>query len=728
MVPNFQREFEWESSDIRELMRSIFLDYYIGSLLLWKGKKENFKALSCEAILVSEESSRAEHIVLDGQQRLTALYYAFLAPEEALPGTANRRIYYINVDRFMAGDHDEAFHHEWRPTRIRRLLENQEVQFSEHIFPLSVIGDRRTNAALYKWVEAYKDYWQKIAESSGDSQGPDAAMRRNAASHAENADEFYKSMEKIVNNYQIPYIELDQDLEINKICDIFAQINSRGVRLNIFDLLNALLTPKLVYLKDMKRDAESRIEFVDPKKLGVYILQIMSIIRQDYCSPKYLYYLLPGEKKLRRETNRKEILIRDATDFKERWQQAVCALEKAVAMLRHPQEFGAISPKYLPYSSILPVFSALQAYANNCEPEKRLAAKRKIRLWYWASVFTNQYSGAVESTSASDYRAIRRWIEEIEEDSQGPALIREFASNFRSLNLRGEIKPGTSVYNGIFNLLILHPARDWSSGEVPQPGDLDDHHIVPVSWGKDNLKKNLVHTVLNRTPLSAETNRDVIGGKLPNEYLPKLMSKMGEDEVIAILESHFISRRAINILRNDPFDSTHFEEFVAERQRTILDGIESLLVKERLELPVNLRKLDAAVEKIELGLRELIVEKLENNPKLLPSDIKNAAEENIQRAERNNPAMNDDGRYNTLSGILEFCDLRGLQQTIMNKNLSGKFQEILTNKETLQTRFRQLANLRNPLRHSRQVDNVTRKEGEAAISWFGRVLRISDLP
>jgi len=90
--------------------------------------------------------------------------------------------------------------------------------------------------------------------------------------------------------------------------------------------------------------------------------------------------------------------------------------------------------------------------------------------------------------------------------------------------------------------------------------------------------------------------------------------------------------------------------------------------------------------------------------------------------------MNDAGRYNTLSGILEFCDLRGLQQTIMNKNLSGKFQEILTNKETLQTRFRQLANLRNPLRHSRQVDEVTRKEGEAAISWFGRVLRIPDLP
>ena len=33
-----------------KLMRSIFLDYYIGSLLLWKGKPENFRALECELL------------------------------------------------------------------------------------------------------------------------------------------------------------------------------------------------------------------------------------------------------------------------------------------------------------------------------------------------------------------------------------------------------------------------------------------------------------------------------------------------------------------------------------------------------------------------------------------------------------------------------------------------------------------------------------------------------
>ena len=50
VIPDFQREFEWEPWDIRDLIKSVLLDYYIGTLLLWKGKEENFAAMSCEEI------------------------------------------------------------------------------------------------------------------------------------------------------------------------------------------------------------------------------------------------------------------------------------------------------------------------------------------------------------------------------------------------------------------------------------------------------------------------------------------------------------------------------------------------------------------------------------------------------------------------------------------------------------------------------------------------------
>ncbi|HVC92289.1 MAG TPA: DUF262 domain-containing protein [Pirellulales bacterium] len=98
VIPDFQREFEWKPWDIRELMRSIFLDYYIGSLLLWTGKKENFDALSCESLYGFTGSARREYIVLDGQQRLTAMYYAFLAPDIPLPSRSNRYFYFVRVD------------------------------------------------------------------------------------------------------------------------------------------------------------------------------------------------------------------------------------------------------------------------------------------------------------------------------------------------------------------------------------------------------------------------------------------------------------------------------------------------------------------------------------------------------------------------------------------------------------------------------------------------------
>ncbi len=64
------------------------------------------------------------------------------------------------------------------------------------------------------------------------------------------------------------------------------------------------------------------------------------------------------------------------------------------------------------------------------------------------------------------------------------------------------------------------------TGNVPQHGDLDDHHIIPASWGKDNIEGSLIHTILNRTPLTALTNRQVINDRLPNSIFPNLLQQM----------------------------------------------------------------------------------------------------------------------------------------------------------------------------------------------------------
>lgn len=717
VVPDFQREFEWQPWDIRDLVRSIFLDYFIGSLLLWEGKKENFTALSCEPIYGYSGSGHPHLIVLDGQQRLTAMYYAFVAPDIKLPNRAGRALYSVKINRFMAQEYDQAFNYDWSSQRLMAFFSDREAQFAEHVFPCSVIG--AGGWELPNWLQGYQQYWTDQATNA--EAICDEQTVAEAHHHAENAREFGSHVADLTQQYQVSYIELDQDLGLEKVCDIFTQLNSKGVRLDVFDLMNALLKPKGLQLKHMWREASTRLEFVESSKMNVYVLQVMSILQQAYCSPRYLYFLLPGEKKLIRNPDgsfKSDVLISSTEAFAEQWNRAVDALEDAIELLRHPHEFGVVSSKYLPYVSILPVFSALQSYLKSLSAELRFNGQRKIRHWYWASVFTNRYSGSVESTSARDFLDVKKWIDQGEPE---PSLIQEFKSRFRSLELRRETNSGSSVYNGIFNLLVIGGARDWISGNIPPHGDLDDHHIVPASWGATNLDGNVVHTILNRTPLTAETNRNVIGKDLPNVYLPRMIEQNGESSVRATLETHFISPAAFDILLRDPFSQDDFDAFISERQRTIQDAIESLLIKERLDLPPRLRELDAEVESIELRMRKMVDTTLEGDASLLPQHVAQRVAERIQHAERQNAAI-DGQRYATLGGKLEFFDLRELQDVIVGKALWSRFESRFGSKDSLATKFTQLAELRNGLRHSRTIGEITRKEGEAAILWFDQTL------
>lgn len=717
VIPDFQREFEWKPSDIGDLVRSIFLDYYIGSLLLWKGKKENFEALACEALYAyTGSSNNREHIVLDGQQRLTAMHYAFFAPDSPLPNRKKRYLYFIRIDRFVDGADEDAFVYDWTAHGVA-LLGNQAMQFEQHMFPLAVIG--QGGFELFTWIQGYREHWKKRqaqAEHDGDESAAAAAIQ-----HAGNADVFGLHAKDITEQYQVAYIELDRDLAVEKVCDIFTQINSRGIQLDVFDLMNALLKPKGLQLKHLWRQSAPRLTFVESNKLNVYILQVMSILRQAYCSPKYLYYLLPGQIKQIRDpdgTRRQEVLVQNVGEFERRWSAAVDALHTAIGMLRHPQEFGVTSSQYLPYISILPAFAALQSHVGSLQASTKLDAQRKIRHWYWASVFTSRYSGSVESTSARDFLDICKWIED---SAAEPSLIQEFKHRFKNLELRKETRRGSSIYNGIFNLLVIQGARDWMTGILPNAESLDDHHIVPKAWAQKNLSGNTADSILNRTPLSAETNRHVIRDRLPNKYLPELMANNGEQQVRQILESHSISPKALEILLRDPFTPEDFEAFIAERQRTLQDAIETLLVKERLDLPLALRELDQRIEVVELGLRNTIQNALSDDPKLVPSHIAVKVDERLQRALKKNAAMDAD-HYASLGGQLEYFDLRELQDTIGNAALWPKFSDRFGTKEAMIAKFGQLADLRNAIRHSRSVDAIVSKEGEAAILWFEKTM------
>lgn len=718
-VPDFQRDFEWKARDIRDLTRSIFLDYYIGSLLLWKGTPEHYSDLSCTP-LYGRPEGKPEYIVLDGQQRLTAINYAFVAPDVKLPTRANRALYFMRVDKFMAEQYDDAFDFWYvAPGRgegaagFEKVYGDAARQYDNHIFPLAIVGSGGWD--LSNWVQGYAKHWQTRSDAAEDD-----ADRAVAQLHTQNAVAFGEHLKSITETFQISYIALDQELPIEKVCDIFTQINSKGVRLDVFDLLNALLKPKGIQLKAMWHAAKPRLEFIESGKVNVYILQVMSIIRQTYSSPQYLYYLLPGvERKTRAEDGsfEKQVMVPTPGDFQARWDAAVKALENAIARLRHPHEFGVTKSDYLPYFAILPVFAAALSEVKGQPADNRLAAERRFRLWYWASIFTNRYSASSETTAARDIQDLRAWFAD---GAAEPALIAEFRQRALTLDLRGYVKKGDAVYNAIFNLLVIQGAKDWVSGMVPQAGELDDHHIVPKSWGAKNLDGNGIDTILNRTPLTSDTNRKVIGDRLPNQYLPELIAKNGRETVEALMATHFVSPAALDILLRAPFGPDDFAAFITERQRTITHAVQSQLIGGRADLPPDLRALDEAVERIELSLRALIANRLDDDLAQLPGHVRQKMDAKIAAELKRNPGGDPD-RYKGLAQALEFADITELLG-IMTANGETRFKDVFPANEQLNTRFGQLCGLRNPIRHSRTVSDIARHDGEAAIKWFDQAL------
>ena len=115
-----------------------------------------------------------------------------------------------------------------------------------------------------------------------------------------------------------------------------------------------------------------------------------------------------------------------------------------------------------------------------------------------------------------DFMDLKVWFED---DTKVLEVVEEFQQNYSEYDLHREVRNGSARYKAIFNLFILNEARDWETFELTDPDNLDDHHIVPKSWGKKNNIGNRINTILNRTPLSSNTNRNILSDRLPNVYI-----------------------------------------------------------------------------------------------------------------------------------------------------------------------------------------------------------------
>ena len=109
VIPEFQRDFIWEPEQVRELLVSIIAGYYIGTLIFIDKMMSSTSPFKVKTIKgVKRDVSDIVEIVLDGQQRLTSLYYAKNKPNYPLKGRKNPHLFFIDLEKVYNGEWEEA--------------------------------------------------------------------------------------------------------------------------------------------------------------------------------------------------------------------------------------------------------------------------------------------------------------------------------------------------------------------------------------------------------------------------------------------------------------------------------------------------------------------------------------------------------------------------------------------------------------------------------------------
>lgn len=214
------------------------------------------------------------------------------APNKAFPNRKNRYIFTVKLEELLNENFDEAFQYEWLTRKVGAFLKDKQRQYKAKVFPLDILKDK--HKGLHQWLDGYEEYWTEKGEK-------ETARREREG--------IYKFFDEHIEKYDVSFIELDRNIEISKVCDIFTRINSTGITLTIFDLLNALMRPKDIYLKEMWREISNGLGEFEWQRTKVHLLQTISILEQGYCAPKYLYYLVPETPKVIKQPDGSKSLL-----------------------------------------------------------------------------------------------------------------------------------------------------------------------------------------------------------------------------------------------------------------------------------------------------------------------------------------------------------------------------------------------------------------------------------
>jgi len=561
-LPDFQREWVWPDRNIAGLISSISLGYPVGTvMMLQTGGNVKFQERPIEG-LSFDSKIKPERLILDGQQRITSLYRALLHQEPVQTKDIRKKPvtgwFYIDIEAALQDDENREESIKFIPTDKKLKLQkgestkdysNVELEYEDRFFPLNKVFDSD------RWMQEYMKFWN----------------------YDESATQIFfnfrnQILEKFIT-YQVPVIELPRETPKEAVCQVFEKVNTGGVPLTVFQLLTATFATDDFILRDDWNDKKQRI--ADPSHQVVKdfsdtdLMQAISLMATYERRMLFLKVNKDAERAPRIGCKRADILDITLKDYKEYSNKVIDGLIEASKFLHKNYIFIA---KFLPYGAqLIPLSVIFTILGNEAHSHQ---AQEKIAQWYWCGIFGELYGGTTETRFAFDVPEVVNWVRG---DSNLPRTVAE--AQFMKDRLWTLRSRQSAAYKGLYALLLADGAKDWLSGSkisaITYFDDLIDvHHIFPQDWCKKNDKRRRKYnSILNKTPLSAHTNR-IIGGKAPSLYIKQLAKKaeVSEKTILSSIETHRVS---ISDLLNDDFES-HLES----RAVALLEQIKGAMGKE----------------------------------------------------------------------------------------------------------------------------------------------------
>ncbi len=569
-LPDFQRGWVWDDYRIRSLMASISSNYPVGAAMFLEYGNQNirFKYRTIQGVDVL--NMIPSELILDGQQRLTSIYGAMYCDEPVHTRTDKGkkidRYYYLDIRKCLDETVDRIDAIVSVPSnriitsdfgrKIELDLSTSDKEYENHMYPLNIILDF---AKSQKWQQEYFQYHQLNQQVFLEF------------------TQFGSQITMPIMQYTMPVILLDKETPKEAVCQVFENVNTGGVSLTVFELVTAVFAMDDF---ELRKDWESRQQ----KYFQGDILTIIDAT--DFLTACTLMSSYKKGKTV--SCKKKDVLNLTLEEYQKYADDLSAGFVEAEKILNEERIFVS---RDLPYTTQLIPLAVLCTLLEDGGKIRTTSVKDKIKQWYWCGVFGEMYGSANETRYVSDVVGVMEWISD---ELKVPKTVQEAYFNpVRLLSLQSRL---SAAYKGIMALILKNKSRDFISGRemdftVYKSDAVDIHHVFPKEYCiKSGYPKSRWNSIINKTPLSYRTNRE-IGGVAPSKYLSKIEKKgqVTEQVLDSYLESHWLD---VLECRQDRFD-----EFIIKRASKLLDAIEMAMGK-----PVPGRESEEVIQNFGKGL------------------------------------------------------------------------------------------------------------------------------